>query len=216
MIKDIKGYEGEYFVDDYGNVYSAKKGSMKMMRSSINKSGYKVIRLFKEKVATMFYIHRLVCQAFLEDYSRDLQVDHIDRDKSNNNLSNLRMVTHQKNHFNRNAAGYYWHKRAKKWMAYIGKDGHVKHLGYFIQEEDARAAYLAAKEVLHIIWFGEKEDNKMKKYKKVKALKESEIDKAVKEWLEKGNKPVQVPPEEGKGRLYGLRIDHLRIGEKQK
>lgn len=56
----------------------------------------------------------------------------------------------------------------------------------------------------------------MKKYKKVKKIKDSEINKAVNDWLEKGNNPVQVPPEEGKGKIYGLRIEHLRIGEKDR
>lgn len=57
--------------------------------------------------------------------------------------------------------------------------------------------------------------NKMKKYKKVKKIKDSEIDKAVKDWLAKGNNPVQVPPEKGRGKIHGLNIEHLRIGERR-
>jgi len=42
-------------------------------------------------------VHRLVAKAFLQNYTEDLQVDHKDNDKTNNNLSNLRMVTNSDN-----------------------------------------------------------------------------------------------------------------------
>ena len=74
------------------------------------------------------------------------QVDHVDGSALNNRRSNLRWVTHQQNAFNRvNTRGYYWNKRAKKWLARIGIDGRKISLGYFSSEDEARAAYEAAK-----------------------------------------------------------------------
>ena len=60
------------------------------------------------------------------------------------------MVTRQQNQFNRsNTKGYYWCKKSRKWKAQIKANGKQKYLGLFKKEEDARAAYLAAKEIYH-------------------------------------------------------------------
>jgi hypothetical protein len=79
-------------------------------------------------------------------------IDHIDGNKSNNRIDNLRDVTNQQNHWNRTTAkGYCWHKSANKFCAYIGINGKSKHIGYFHTEQEARNAYLKAKETYHII-----------------------------------------------------------------
>lgn len=44
-----------------------------------------------------FRIHRLIAKAFLENYSEELQVNHIDGNKENNSVSNLEMVTASQN-----------------------------------------------------------------------------------------------------------------------
>ena len=77
--------------------------------------------------------------AFLElDIENPKQViDHQDRDKSNNNVSNLRIVTQQQNLFNQNAKGYCWYKPTNKWLAQIFVDGKKIYLGYFENKEDA-------------------------------------------------------------------------------
>lgn len=43
------------------------------------------------------YIHRLVAEAFLPDWSQSLQVNHIDGNKQNNTVDNLEMVTPSQN-----------------------------------------------------------------------------------------------------------------------
>jgi hypothetical protein len=78
------------------------------------------------------------------------QVDHVDGSPLNNRRENLRWVTAQQNQHNRvNARGYYWDKKAKKWRAQIRVDGRLINLGYFVTEQEARAAYQAAKPVHH-------------------------------------------------------------------
>ena len=98
--------------------------------------------------------HRIVVAAFLGLNMTDTkrQVDHINGIRHDNRLENLRLVTHQQNHFNRTTAkGYYWNKPRRKWHAQIQIDGKRQYLGFFDTEEEARNAYLGAKERLHII-----------------------------------------------------------------
>ena len=95
-----------------------------------------------------YRVHRLIMEAFVGESEQE--VDHIDRNKTNNNFHNLRYCTHIENSFNRdycdNTKGYTWHKSAKKWHAQISIDNKMKHLGYFDNEDDARQAYLQARE----------------------------------------------------------------------
>jgi hypothetical protein len=77
------------------------------------------------------------------------QLDHINRDKTDNRISNLRIATHQQNQFNKNPKGYYWNTRQKKWQSTIKCDKKQIHLGFFNNEDDAKKAYLNAKEIYH-------------------------------------------------------------------
>lgn len=83
-------------------------------------------------------------------------IDHIDGRKSNNKISNLRKATASQNHQNKYKAasnsglvGVSWCKREGRWRAYIKADGVMRSLGYHKTKEEARAAYLKAKQVLH-------------------------------------------------------------------
>lgn len=98
--------------------------------------------------------HRIISAAFLGLDMTDTkrQVDHINGIRHDNRVENLRLVTHQQNNFNNhNAKGYCWHKQHRKWQARIKVDGNSQYLGLFETEEDARNAYLEAKDRLHII-----------------------------------------------------------------
>jgi len=79
------------------------------------------------------------------------QIDHINGVRNDNRIVNLRNVTHQQNSFNTKSKGYTWNKRANKWHSRIMINSKAIHLGYFTTEEEARNAYLAAKEKMHII-----------------------------------------------------------------
>lgn len=78
--------------------------------------------------------------------------DHIDHQTLNNRRSNLRIVTHQENHFNRrNTKGYYWDPRDRKFVAQIVLDGKKKPIGRYDNWLDARNAYVRAKREFHKI-----------------------------------------------------------------
>ena len=151
-MKDIIGYEDRYAIDEDGNVWSKnyrRSGKMKKLKPAPDKGGYLHVCLCKDGKQKSFNIHRLLAEAYLADFCDALVVDHIDRDKTNNKLSNLRMITQQQNLWNSDAKGYVWHKGRQKWMAQIVKDRKYHYLGLFDKEEDAHQAYLDAKEIYH-------------------------------------------------------------------
>lgn len=76
-------------------------------------------------------------------------LDHINRNRSDNRLSNLRVVTPQQNAFNTSSKGYFL--QDGKWRSQITINRKKIHLGYFNTEDEARQAYLIAKEKYHII-----------------------------------------------------------------
>lgn len=80
------------------------------------------------------------------------QIDHINGNRIDNRITNLRAVTNQQNQWNRTTAkGYYWHKATKKWMSRIRLNNKNIYLGIFNTEDEAHKAYLKAKKVYHII-----------------------------------------------------------------
>lgn len=78
-------------------------------------------------------------------------IDHINGVKHDNTGCNLRSITKQQNTFNTKAKGYTYVKSRNRWCAKINTNGVRKQLGYFKTEEEARNAYLQAKEVYHKI-----------------------------------------------------------------
>ena len=78
-------------------------------------------------------------------------LDHINRVRNDNRISNLRSVTHSQNMFNYNAKGYSYHKRLNKFCSHIQFNKKRMNLGCYKTEEEARNAYLQAKEKYHII-----------------------------------------------------------------
>jgi hypothetical protein len=95
--------------------------------------------------------HRLIWMWYYGIDPGNKQVDHIDHDRGNNRINNLRLVTHQENHWNENPKGYTWSKKYQKYVAQIFVDGHGIFLGHYTTKDEARNAYLAAKSVHHII-----------------------------------------------------------------
>lgn len=93
------------------------------------------------------YLHKLV-----NNTPERLDTDHINSNKLDNRRCNLRSATRSQNNANQRKRenlsskykGVCWDKRLSKWKAEIKIHGKKKHLGVFISEEDAAAAYDAA------------------------------------------------------------------------
>ena len=83
-----------YYISKCGKILSTKYKTPRVLKFFTNKKdGYKIVVLCSNGKTKGMLVHRLVTKAFLQDYTEDLHVDHKDNDKTNNNLTNLRMVT---------------------------------------------------------------------------------------------------------------------------
>lgn len=91
--KPIDGYEEMYAVSDEGEVISFHK-----LKPRENNGGYLCVILCKEgKKPKQFFIHRLVANAFLPNPNDLPQVNHKDKDRHNNRVSNLEWCTAKEN-----------------------------------------------------------------------------------------------------------------------
>lgn len=86
-----------YLISSHGRVKNIIKNSL--IKSFKNKKGYLQLRISFEDGPKTVRVHRLVCETFF-DYLIDssiYQVNHIDCNKENNNISNLEWTTNQEN-----------------------------------------------------------------------------------------------------------------------
>ncbi|MDT2485744.1 MULTISPECIES: NUMOD4 domain-containing protein [Enterococcus] len=93
--KDISGYEGLYQVSTFGRVKSIRKNLI--LSQSNGTCGYRMVNLYVDKKQSKKLVHRLVAQTFIENPLEKEQVNHIDGNKNNNNLSNLEWSTRSEN-----------------------------------------------------------------------------------------------------------------------
>ena len=142
--KLIEGF-GNYSVSDHGNV---KNNKTERIITQHVEHGYKRINIKHNNKSNNRYVHALVANAFINNLEGKRCVDHIDNDKSNNNLINLRWATHSQNSQNKSmmsnntsgVKGVVWDKHTKKWKAQIMIDGVCVYLGSFDNIEDAKEA----------------------------------------------------------------------------
>lgn len=113
---------------------------------TLHSSGYLVVAINNKK----HLLHRLVYLLHNGHIPNRLEIDHIDGNRMNNKIENLRAVTKTVNQQNRRSAkGYTWIQRDSKWQVVISVDGKSKYIGRYNTEEEARKAYLKAKQEYH-------------------------------------------------------------------
>ena len=105
--KDIEGYEGLYQVSNLGRVkslphfrkngYSGYVTKEKILIPSYQDNGYQIVNLFSDNKRKTHTIHRLVANCFILNPNNKPCVDHINTDKADNRVENLRWVTHKEN-----------------------------------------------------------------------------------------------------------------------
>ena len=145
--RSITGYIN-YQVSNIGRVRNVKKG--RIFHQSIDTNGYCYVKLRDGSKPTNCRVQRLVAKEFLDNPQNKPFVDHIDRNKLNNCINNLRWVTNQENQMNapktKNITsskykGLSWNKACNKWKGHIKLNGKLIHLGYFDDEKGAARAY---------------------------------------------------------------------------
>jgi uncharacterized protein YerC len=100
MTKDVKDYEGLYFVNEIGEVFSYPKKTRKGIRKLLtnkHKQGYSLIDLCKDGKVKKHLVHRLVAVAFLDNIDNKEQVNHINGNKEDNRVENLEWNTRSEN-----------------------------------------------------------------------------------------------------------------------
>jgi plasmid maintenance system killer protein len=143
--RSISGYLN-YQVSNIGRVRNA---SGHILKSHTSNSGYLHLKLGLDGIRKHHSIHRLVAQEFIPNPMNKPIVDHIDGVKTNNTIGNLRWATTNESEANKSKRinttsrykGVYSMKAGNKWRACIKKDGKTKHVGCFINEEEAGLAY---------------------------------------------------------------------------
>ena len=109
--RDVVGYEGLYMVSSFGRIASLTKEvsnrygtriiPCKILSPCVSTQGYcKVILCLNANSRKHVKVHRLVAEAFIPNNENKPQIDHIDRNKQNNNVSNLRWCTLSENMHN--------------------------------------------------------------------------------------------------------------------
>jgi hypothetical protein len=158
--KDIPGYEGYYQASDLGRIRSLdrmmypphtketlRKG--KIISPSINPKGYNIIGLYKDGKGKYTSVHRLITTTVLG--KSDLHIDHIDGNKINNRLDNLRYCTVRENNtfrnwdrskgFSSSFVGVHKSRTPGVWLANIYLNNKSIYLGRFKNEDEAAEAY---------------------------------------------------------------------------
>lgn len=93
----VVGHENKYWISNYGEVKSSKI----KLSSATNTQGYPMIALYKNWKHKSYTIHRLMMLSFnIENPYNKRTINHIDWNKSNNNLTNLEWNTHKENILN--------------------------------------------------------------------------------------------------------------------
>jgi hypothetical protein len=150
--KEIEGYDGMYEVSNMGRVRSWKKrigfnkftrGDLPVIRNLNFVLGYFHCHLSKNGISKAFKVHRLVAIHFIDNPENHRYVDHIDGNKQNNYVSNLRWVNKSQNEYNSKKGknntsgvkGVYYFVNGNNWRAFWEEDGKQKFKGFKTKEE---------------------------------------------------------------------------------
>lgn len=162
--KAIPGHEGAYEVSDQGRVRSLdahvriRGGSTRLRKGRVLRFntmplGYLSVMLSKDSRQLRVTVHRLVAVAFgLVDGGDDAEIDHINRDKTDPRLINLRRATSSQNKRailsrakskGRDALRGAYQKAPGRWQALVSEEGRQTYLGSFQTELEAHQRYVA-------------------------------------------------------------------------
>lgn len=108
IFRDIEGYEGLYQVSNYGYIKALerividKNGKQQtrhecILKGWIDAGGYLMVGFNKENKRKAVKVHRLVAEYFIPNPENKREVNHIDRNKLNNHISNLEWCTPKEN-----------------------------------------------------------------------------------------------------------------------
>ena len=138
-----------YSVSSFGRVRNDI--TKRILKPGISSSGYYGVKLYQNNKKKTFLVHRLVAIYFIANPMNKKCVDHIDHDRKNNRIFNLRYATYQENNQNKsiqksNTSGYVgvsFHKTKQKYQTRYSLNGKYQHIGYYQTALEASEAYQA-------------------------------------------------------------------------
>ena len=137
MWKNVNGFFSDYYmISNKGRVRSVRRERIdslgrkrsayeKELKQSVDRYGYRYVIFRVGNKSRTHKVHRLVAETFLGKSKK--QVNHIDLDKQNNNLSNLEYVTNSENLLHRRKFGSPYKKYFRKLSKKIYDDVRARH-----------------------------------------------------------------------------------------
>jgi len=145
-MKDIPGYEGLYAIEEDGRVWSYKNN--KYLTAYLGTYKYYIVYLYNNSIKTTHLLHRLIAITYISNPDNKPNIDHINRNKLDNRIENLRWVTQAENCLNSshitdrfNLTGYSninYIINKKRFRVYITRNN-TKHTRHFKTLEEAVA-----------------------------------------------------------------------------
>ena len=140
-----------YFINERGDIWSKPRTYSKggWLKKKIDKDGYYECKLFVNGKRIYRRSHRLVYGTHVGPLVAGMEIDHIDGNRKNNSIANLRQLTSSQNQRAYQKAcgvslfrGVHKAAHGDKWHASIwGNNGKSIHLGYFDREVDAAISF---------------------------------------------------------------------------
>lgn len=161
---DIESLKGSYQINRSGIIKSLARNVIRkngvpnrvlekvLKPRKVHSSGYVILNLNHFGKSVSCRLHRLLAETFIPNPQNLPDVNHIDGNKSNNDISNLEWVSTRENSTHAflmrkktsQYSGVSWSSAKSKWCSHIKVNGKHMNLGYFLDEENARKAYLDA------------------------------------------------------------------------
>jgi|TARA_R100000479_G_scaffold138849_1_gene75023 hypothetical protein len=145
-LQKVLSYDPETGV--FTRLASRRADCIGRVAGSIDSGGYRQIAVCGDK----YLAHRLAWLFGTGEDPGDSTVDHVNRDKQDNRIENLRLATRNQQQANRelqanNTSGFrgvFWNKDRNKWLAKIRLNGKPRYLGLYATREEASKAYQKA------------------------------------------------------------------------
>lgn len=141
IIKPLNGFN-KYLISSLGYI---KNKNNRIIKTFFSNRGYPIISLYSnDKIKKSYNFHYLMAENFLIKENDNLEIDHIDGDKTNNKLNNLRYVSHSENQKNRklwghksNKSGHHHIYKCKNFYKVSFKHNKLRHCSYHKNLNDA-------------------------------------------------------------------------------
>jgi hypothetical protein len=140
----------------YWKIHISSRAPKGSFAGTVHKTGYVFIGYNKK----LYLAHRIAYFMSTGIDPGPLTIDHINGERADNRLDNLRLATHEENSRNRNGTqsnntsgvrGVFWDAKMRKWKAQVRASGKLKSIGHFSTIQEAESAVIKARAEL----FGE-------------------------------------------------------------